>query len=102
VSNFTRSGLLSVSELLSHGWFEAAATADRLHALSLDEECRPAAKLPHIILLLDESSSAAPGVKVPPGYRDHFRSFDGRERRFLTTKCRLKCSWKPVNAEGGQ
>lgn len=86
VSNFTRSGVFSVAELLSHGWFEAAATVDRLHALSLDEECRPAAKLPHIIMLLDESSfdiTAAPGVKVPPGYRDHFRSFDGKERRFL-------------------
>ena len=28
VSNFTRSGVFSVAELLSHGWFEAAATVD--------------------------------------------------------------------------
>ena len=27
--------------------------------------------------------SAVPGVKVPPGYRSHFRSFDGKERTFL-------------------
>ena len=38
------------------------------------------------MLVLDESSfdiSAVPGVKVPPGYQSHFRSFDGKERTFL-------------------
>jgi hypothetical protein len=37
-------------------------------------------------MLLDESSfdiTAAPGVKVPPGYQRHFRSFDGKARSFL-------------------
>ena len=47
---------------------------------------RPASRaqrLPHIILVLDESSfdiSTVAGVKVPPGYQSHFRSFDGKER----------------------
>jgi len=34
-------------------------------------------------MLLDESSfdiTAAPGIKVPPHYREHFQSFDGKER----------------------
>ncbi len=86
VSNFIRSGVLSVSELISHGWLESdAAAADRLHLVP-DATCRPAAKPPHIIMLLDESSfdiTAAPGIKVPDGYRDHFRSFDGKARSLL-------------------
>jgi hypothetical protein len=48
--------------------------------------CNPARKLPHIILLHDESSfdiTAAPGIKVPPGYHRHFRSFDGVARKLL-------------------
>ena len=84
VSNFVRSGVLSVSELISRGWLEADATSpDRLAAAAA---CRPTAKPPHIVMLLDESSfdvSAAPGIAVPAGYRDHFRSFDGRVRELL-------------------
>ena len=41
---------------------------------------------PHIILLLDESSfdvSKAPGIKVPEGYRDFFKSADGKTRTFV-------------------
>ena len=48
--------------------------------------CHPPAKRPHIIMLLDESSfdiTAAPGIKVPPDYRRHFRSFDGKQRSFV-------------------
>src|SRR5262249_13620323 len=76
VSNFPRSGVVVVSELMGDGFFEAdAAAADRLKPLS-SETCRPADKPPHIIMVLDESSfdiTAAPGIKVPPGYADHFR-----------------------------
>lgn len=86
VSNFARSAVLSVSELMGHGWLEAdAAVTDHLK-LSVGESCKPAGKPPHIIMLLDESSfdiTAAPGIKVPPGYRDHFRSFDGKTRSFI-------------------
>jgi hypothetical protein len=86
ISNFARSGVLSVSELLNHGWLEAdAAVADRLK-MSLGETCHPAGKPPHILMVLDESSfdiTAAPGIKVPPGYGDHFRSFDGKTRSFI-------------------
>jgi sulfatase-like protein len=86
ISNFARSGVLSVSELMSHGWLEAdAAVADRLK-LPSGETCHPAGKPPHIIMVLDESSfdiTAAPGIEVPPGYGDHFRSFDGKARSFI-------------------
>ena len=86
VSNFARSGVLSVSELISHGWLESdAAARDRLSSPS-SAPCQPAGKPPHIILVLDESSfdiTAAPGIKVPPRYGEHFRSFDGTARSLL-------------------
>ncbi|MEP7029707.1 MAG: sulfatase-like hydrolase/transferase [Pseudolabrys sp.] len=82
VSNFTRSAVAAVSELGVHGWIESARAAGHLQAV-IDEPCPPAAKLPHIIMVLDESSfdiTAAPGIKVPEGYHDHFRSYDGKSR----------------------
>src|SRR5205814_2439829 len=47
---------------------------------------RASRKLPHMILLHDESSfdiTAAPGIKVPPGYRDSFQSFDGKASKLV-------------------
>ena len=85
VSNFTRSAVLALTELSTHGWLESAKAAGHLPAV-IDAPCPPAKKLPHIILLLDESSfdiTAAPGIKVPEGYRDHFRSFDGKARSLV-------------------
>jgi hypothetical protein len=83
VSKFVRSGVAAISELMAHGFLESdAASADRL-APGLGETCQAAGKRPHIIMVHDESSfdvTAAPGVKVPPGYRRHFASFDGRIR----------------------
>ena len=46
----------------------------------------PTGKRPHIILVHDESSfdlRQVNGAKVPPGYGGHFRSFDGKARKFL-------------------
>ena len=87
ISNFARSGVLSASALTAQGWFEAdTAVADHLKAAVAVDTCRGAAKRPHIVLLLDESSfdiRSAPGIKVPEGYGDHFRSFDGRQRSLL-------------------
>jgi hypothetical protein len=87
ISNFTRSGVLSISALISHGWLETdGAMADPL-ATPPAAACEPEPRPPHIIMLLDESSfdiTAAPGIKVPSGYRDHFRSYDGKQRSFLT------------------
>jgi len=86
VSNFARSGVLSISELIAHGWLESdALVSDRLRWPSL-APCQPAGKPPHIVMVLDESSfdiRAAPGIKVPAGYGEHFRSFDGKARSLL-------------------
>ncbi len=98
ISNLARSGVVAVSRLASTGWIEAdppgsgalplasGAHAAGRPALPPGEKCDTAARRPHIIMLLDESSfdiTAAPGVKVPPGYSDYFRSIDGRQRTMI-------------------
>jgi phosphoglycerol transferase MdoB-like AlkP superfamily enzyme len=87
VSKFSRSGASAISGLLTEGYLESAATvAERLRTLP-DATCTAPRAPPHIILVHDESSfdiRVAPGVKVPPGYGEHFRSFDGKARHFLT------------------
>jgi hypothetical protein len=85
VSNFVRSGVAAISELMAHGFMESdAVTADPLEPV-IGETCQAAGKRPHIIMVHDESSfdiSAVPGIRVPPDYRRHFESFDGRIRSF--------------------
>jgi hypothetical protein len=84
VSKFSRSAVLQVEELLTHGYLEAdASTPDKLPASQ--GSCVPPAKLPHVILVHDESAfdiRVAPGIKVPEGYGPHFLSFDGKTRQF--------------------
>jgi len=86
ISNLARSGAVAVSHLVSTGWIEAdAKRSGDLPGLSA-MPCEPPARRPHVILLLDESSfdiTAAPGVKVPDGYRDYFKSIDGKQRAFV-------------------
>jgi hypothetical protein len=86
VSSFARSGVDAISELMTHGLMEAdASTTDHLQPAG-ETSCEPDRKLPHIILIHDESSfdiRMAPSVKVPEGYGAHFKSFDGKERNFL-------------------
>ncbi len=88
VSNFTRSMVVSLSELSGSGWFEFdRAVASRLKPLPADDECKPDRKPPHIIMVLDESSfdiRSAPDVKVPEGYGRHFASADGKSRSLIT------------------
>ncbi|MGZ3349997.1 MAG: sulfatase-like hydrolase/transferase [Xanthobacteraceae bacterium] len=85
VSKFARTGVEAVHEFSDHGFLESDASVNgSLNATPAF--CRPSRKLPHIILLHDESSfdiTAAPGMKVPPGYNRHFRSFDGKARRLV-------------------
>ncbi|MES1149145.1 MAG: LTA synthase family protein, partial [Bradyrhizobium guangdongense] len=98
VSNLARSGVVAVSRLASTGWIEAdppaagslglarGAKAAVLTALPPVETCDATARRPHIIMLLDESSfdiTAAPGIKVPPGYSDFFKSTDGKQRTMI-------------------
>src|SRR5215510_5079169 len=85
VSKFARSGVEAIYEFATHGLLESdAVVTERLKVPVAT--CSPAGKLPHIILLHDESSfdiTAAPGMIVPPGYRRHFKSFDGASRKLI-------------------
>jgi hypothetical protein len=86
VSKFARSGVEAVHELATRGYLEAADGVGEKPKAVANFVCHPAHKLPNIILLHDESSfdiTAAPGIKVPSGYREHFRSFDGKARKFV-------------------
>jgi phosphoglycerol transferase MdoB-like AlkP superfamily enzyme len=83
ISNLARSGAMSISHLMADGWLDAdSRPSGGLPPAAPCEVKRP----PHIIMVLDESSfdvTAAPGIKVPAGYRDYFKSFDGQRRAFL-------------------
>ena len=86
VSKFARTGVEAVHELSSRGYLDAAGSASGHVTEAADAVCHPTRKLPHIILLHDESSfdiTVAPGVKVPADYHRHFQSFDGQERKLL-------------------
>jgi Sulfatase len=84
VSHFMRTGADAVAAYLEQGFLESDSMT--LGELRAETPCEPTGKRPHIILVHDESSfdiRAIAGVKVPPGYGDHFRSFDGKARKFL-------------------
>jgi sulfatase-like protein len=86
VSNFVRSGVTDAVELFTHGWLDSGATDPASSGLAPAEDCRPPARRPHIIMVLDESSfdvRAASGMKVPPDYGRNFRSFDGKQRSLI-------------------
>jgi hypothetical protein len=86
VSKFARSGVTAVTEYVTRGLFEADAEHVGRLKTPLASGCRPAVKPPHIVLVLDESSfdlSIAAGIKLPPDYRRHFQSFDGKQRAFV-------------------
>ncbi len=86
ISKFARFGAVSITDLLTRGWIESDAVVTERLKPGAGERCQPKQKTPHIVMVLDESSfdiSVVPGIKVPPGYRRHFRSFDGKARSFL-------------------
>ena len=86
VSKFARTGVEAIHEFATHGYLESDATATESLKGASAAICRPSRKLPHIILLHDESSfdiTAAPGMKVPAGYHRHFQSVDGTARRLI-------------------
>jgi hypothetical protein len=86
LSKFSRSGVTAVSDFIHYGFMESdAVTTARLNVPLLDS-CHPAGRRPNIIMIHDESSfdiRAANGIKVPLGYGSHFKSFDGKARKFL-------------------
>ncbi len=86
VSKFARSASIVLVDLATRGILEADAKALKPLSVMPDEACTPPAKLPHIIMILDESSFDAtlmPGIKVYQNYQMHFQSLDGRQRRLL-------------------
>jgi Sulfatase len=86
VSKFARTGVEAMHELITHGYLDSDATITERLKAPLVADCVPTRKLPHIILLHDESNfdiTAIPGVNVPSGYQNHFRSFDGKARKLI-------------------
>jgi phosphoglycerol transferase MdoB-like AlkP superfamily enzyme len=84
VSHFVRTGVDAVAAYVEQGFLESdPITAEALRA---EAPCESTGKRPHIILVHDESSfdiRSIESVKVPAGYGQHFRSFDGKARKFL-------------------
>jgi hypothetical protein len=86
VSKFSRTGVEAIHELATHGYLESDPAGSGSLKLAPAAPCQPVRKLPHIILLHDESSfdiTAAPGIKVPAGYQHHFESMDGKARKLI-------------------
>ena len=86
VSKFARSAAVMVTDLLTRGVIESDPIVTERLQPAVDNLCQPKHKPPHIVLVLDESSfdiRVVPGIKVPPNYGRHFRSFDGKTRSFL-------------------
>src|SRR3954454_15036638 len=86
LSKFARSGVTAVSDFIHFGFMESdAAGVERLNVPLLDA-CHPAGRRPHIVMIHDESSfdiRQAQGIKLPAAYGSHFKSFDGKQRKFL-------------------
>jgi hypothetical protein len=86
VSKFVRSAAVAGVDLSSGGVLEAdAVSTDHLNLVG-GASCEVTRKLPHIVMVFDESSFDAtmmPGVRVPPNYRERFRSSDGNIRAFV-------------------
>lgn len=86
LSKFARSGVTAVSDFVNYGFMESDAAASERLKVPLVDSCHPAGRRPNIIMIHDESSfdiRQADGIKVPPGYGSHFKSYDGVERTFL-------------------
>jgi hypothetical protein len=86
VSKFARSAAVAAVDLATRGVLEADAGLPDRASLAPGQACQPSRKLPHIVMVFDESSFDAtmmPGVKVGADYHARFRSSDGRMRSFV-------------------
>src|SRR5437764_6457387 len=86
LSKFARSGVTAVSDFVNYGFMESDAVVTERLKVPLLESCHPAGRRPHIIMIHDESSfdiRQAQEIKLPAGYGAHFKSLDGKERKFL-------------------
>jgi hypothetical protein len=86
VSKFARSGAVAAVDLVTRGVLEAdTAAPDRLNLASFTA-CGTRRKLPHIVMIFDESSfdvTMMPNVVVPESYKERFRSSDGKMRSLV-------------------
>jgi hypothetical protein len=86
VSKFARSGAVAAVDLMTRGVLEAdTAAPDRLNLASV-APCDTRRKLPHIVMVFDESSfdvTMMPNVVVAESYKERFRSSDGNMRSFI-------------------
>src|SRR3981189_3714762 len=86
LSKFSRSGVTAVSDFINYGFMESDAVAAERLKMPLVDSCHPAGRRPNIVVIHDESSfdiRQANGIQVPGGYGSHFKSFDGKEPKFL-------------------
>ncbi|TMJ29851.1 MAG: LTA synthase family protein [Alphaproteobacteria bacterium] len=86
VSKFARSAAVAAIDISTRGVLEAAPAARDGLKLADVASCDTRRDLPHIVMVLDESSFDAtrmPGVIVPERYRDRFRSSDGKLRSLV-------------------
>src|SRR3984893_14587559 len=86
LSKFSRYGVTAVSDFINYGFMESDAVAAERLKVPLLDSCHPTGRRPNIIMIHDESSfdvREAEGVKVPQGYGSHFKSYDGKARKFL-------------------
>jgi hypothetical protein len=86
VSKFARSAAVAAVDLATRGVLEADAALPDRASLALGQACHPGRKLPHIVMVFDESSfdvTMMPDVKVAANYRERFRSSDGQTRAFV-------------------
>jgi phosphoglycerol transferase MdoB-like AlkP superfamily enzyme len=86
ISKFARSGAVAAIDLVTRGVLEAdTSAADRLNLANV-ARCDARRKLPHIIMVFDESSfdvTMMPNVIVPEDYTERFRSSDGKLRSLV-------------------
>jgi phosphoglycerol transferase MdoB-like AlkP superfamily enzyme len=86
VSKFARTGVTGIFDLYARGYLESDAIAAERLNVAAEPGCTTTKQPPHIVMIFDEGSfdiTRVPGVKVWPGYQDHFRSFDGKSRALL-------------------
>ena len=86
VSKFARSASIATVDLIAHGVLEADAAGPGRLILGNGGGCEAGRKLPHIVMIFDESSFDAtmlPDVQVPANYRARFRSSDDKARSFV-------------------
>ena len=86
ISKFARSGVEEITELSNHGFLESDPVSDRLRNPP-DLTCHPTHKVPHIVLIHDESSY---DIRIAPGHGAE-QTFNFRLAENIATHRALRC-----------